>query len=312
MRRFGKRIMKERVGTQGRYMSDEDIAAQYADFWADWIEKRPNGISINVVYPSADEEDYDSSVVFWMKKRDGKWYDFNGNWAPDDVIGKIIKITDVADKVMGDSDEISFENPEEFYSWLRKNKSIRESRRPRGRILREGMSYADEMRKRYEISGDVSDYAEIIVDGFHKMIDYWMSIIKNANGSEDIITEANFNEFMQNPPHIKFDPTKGKFEMALEALRYTRELCGFRFDYVFADKKQIDDEFFANELKEQVEKDMRKDFIAIQDLCARKTKEFGGYAIEFIVDFIDYGSKPLYGIRLNVQPNGNGEKDIKG
>ena len=132
----GKKDIDDLVGgdsldeSESRYMSDDDIHGQYEDWWISWFEYSSNGdyeeISMQLEYPNADGEDFDSGAVLWFKRRldeddDVIPREMNDPWMPGDVKAYIDDFAqELMNKYRNGSDiqnEMEFSNCEEFHKF---------------------------------------------------------------------------------------------------------------------------------------------------------------------------------------------------
>ena len=116
--------------SESRYMSDDDIHGQYEDWWISWFEYSSNGdyeeISMQLEYPNADGEDFDSGAVLWFKRRldeddDVMPREMNDPWMPGDVKSCVDDFAqELMNKYRNGSDiqrEMEFSNCEEFHKF---------------------------------------------------------------------------------------------------------------------------------------------------------------------------------------------------
>ena len=132
----GKKDIDDLVGgdsldeSESRYMSDDDIHGQYEDWWISWFEYSSNGdyeeISMQLEYPNADGEDFDSGAVLWFKRRldeddDVMPRELNDPWMPGDVKSCVDDFAhELMNKYRNGSDiqrEMEFSNCEEFHKF---------------------------------------------------------------------------------------------------------------------------------------------------------------------------------------------------
>lgn len=82
-----------------RYMSDDDIAAQYDDFQIEYLELQPSRFgegydgTIEIAFPNVDHDDFDNYVVdnFMVYDNDFTRFGFD-NWYPDEVVEELKQI----------------------------------------------------------------------------------------------------------------------------------------------------------------------------------------------------------------------------